>query len=200
MQHPPSLFFDLRLICGLRVFLPNSAIPHYVDELVSPKEITSPKNSKLPLNAYMLHNLAHVELNAIDLAWDTVVRFSPYHDLLGDMFFSDFAHVADDESRHLAWCSQRLFELGLSPGDVINRTPCTTFRDLLKEYNVEVKGPFNYTARQEAGLPRNWFVTGCSKNQHSMLMGFLDSAAMSLFGLVEVTGFLLFILSSNPLM
>lgn len=23
-----------------------------------------------------LHNLAHVELNAIDLAWDTVVRFS----------------------------------------------------------------------------------------------------------------------------
>uniref|UniRef100_A0A0A8Y850 Uncharacterized protein n=1 Tax=Arundo donax TaxID=35708 RepID=A0A0A8Y850_ARUDO len=26
------------------------------------------------LNAYMLHNLAHVELNAIDLSWDTVVR------------------------------------------------------------------------------------------------------------------------------
>ena len=25
---------------------------------------------------YRLHNLAHVELNAIDLAWDTVVRFS----------------------------------------------------------------------------------------------------------------------------
>lgn len=23
-----------------------------------------------------LHNLAHVELNAIDLAWDTVARFS----------------------------------------------------------------------------------------------------------------------------
>lgn len=60
----------------------------------------------------MLHNLAHVELNAIDLAWDTVVRFSPYHELLGDMFFADFARVADDESRHFAWCSQRLAELG----------------------------------------------------------------------------------------
>jgi hypothetical protein len=24
----------------------------------------------------MLHNLAHIELNAIDLAWDTVARFS----------------------------------------------------------------------------------------------------------------------------
>ncbi|XP_047332966.1 uncharacterized protein HI_0077-like [Impatiens glandulifera] len=60
----------------------------------------------------MLHNLAHVELNAIDLAWDTVVRFSPYVELLGDGFFDDFAHVADDESRHFVWCSQRLAELG----------------------------------------------------------------------------------------
>lgn len=60
----------------------------------------------------MLHNLAHVELNAIDLAWDTVVRFSPLHHVLGDGFFDDFARVADDESRHFGWCSQRLIELG----------------------------------------------------------------------------------------
>lgn len=209
-------------------------------QLVSPKEIPAPKNSGLPLNAYMLHNLAHVELNAIDLAWDTVVRFSPYHDLLGDMFFSDFAHVADDESRHFAWCSQRLAELGFSYGDMpahnllwrdckkssdnvvarlaviplvqeargldagprlvqkligfgdcktskvvakiaeeevahvavgvywfvgvcqqMGRAPCPTFRDLLKEYNVEVKGPFNYIAREEAGLPREWYDPLC---------------------------------------
>lgn len=60
----------------------------------------------------MLHNLAHVELNAIDLAWDTVARFSPFFDVLGRNFFDDFAHVADDESRHFLWCSQRLAELG----------------------------------------------------------------------------------------
>lgn len=60
----------------------------------------------------MLHNLAHVELNAIDLAWDTVVRFSPLQDVLGEGFFDDFARVADDESRHFGWCSQRLIELG----------------------------------------------------------------------------------------
>ncbi|CAL5391497.1 unnamed protein product [Camellia sinensis] len=63
-------------------------------------------------------NLAHVELNAIDLAWDTVVRFSPHSELLGEGFFADFAHVADDESRHFAWCSQRLAELGFSYGDM----------------------------------------------------------------------------------
>lgn len=79
---------------------------------VLPKDIPSPKHSDLPLNAYLLHNLAHVELNAIDLAWDTVVRFSPYSEHLGEEFFHDFAHVADDESRHFAWCLQRLAELG----------------------------------------------------------------------------------------
>lgn len=66
----------------------------------------------MPLNAYMLHNLAHVELNAIDLAWDTVVRFSPFIEILGEGFFADFAHVSDDESRHFSWCAQRLAELG----------------------------------------------------------------------------------------
>lgn len=205
-------------------------------ELVSPKDIPAPKDSGLPLNAYMLHNLAHVELNAIDLAWDTVVRFSPYKDLLGEGFFADFAHVADDESRHFSWCSQRLAELGFSYGDMpahnllwrecekssdnvaarlaaiplvqeargldagprlvkklvgfgdnrtskivakiadeevahvavgvywfmsicqkMGRVPCSTFKDILKEYDVEVKGPFNYSAREEAGLPRHWY-------------------------------------------
>ncbi|KAH1103959.1 hypothetical protein GYH30_037733 [Glycine max] len=29
--------------------------------------------------------------------------------------------------------------------------------DLLKEYNVELKGPFNYSARDEAGIPRDWY-------------------------------------------
>ncbi|KAA8526311.1 hypothetical protein F0562_008486 [Nyssa sinensis] len=39
-------------------------------------------------------------------------------ELLGDGFFADFAHVADDESRHFAWCSQRLAELGFRYGDM----------------------------------------------------------------------------------
>lgn len=79
---------------------------------VSTNEVPNPKDSNLPLNAHMLHNLAHVELNAIDLAWDTVARFSPFLHVLGYDFFDDFAHVADDESRHFLWCSQRLAELG----------------------------------------------------------------------------------------
>ncbi len=40
-------------------------------------------------NPTFLRSLAHVELNAIDLAWDTVVRFSRYG--LPAAFYADFA-------------------------------------------------------------------------------------------------------------
>ncbi|KAI4333878.1 hypothetical protein L6164_018633 [Bauhinia variegata] len=214
-------------------------------KLVSPKEIPAPKDSGLPLNAYMLHNLAHVELNAIDLAWDTVVRFSSFSEILGEGFFVDFAHVADDESRHFSWCSQRLAELGFKYGDMPahnllwrecekssdnvaarlaviplvqeargldagprlvqkmigfgdNRTskivariadeevahvavgvdwfvsvcqkmgcaPDSAFKDLIKEHSVELKGPFNHSARAEAGIPRDWYDTSSTSNPY----------------------------------
>lgn len=54
----------------------------------------------------MLHNLAHIELNAVDLAWDTLVRFAPL--ALHEAFYADFARVADDEARHFgAWLGGR---------------------------------------------------------------------------------------------
>lgn len=58
-------------------------------QLVAPRSMPSPKTSGLPAAAFMLHNLAHVELNAVDLAWDTVARFS--HLGLPDQFYRDFA-------------------------------------------------------------------------------------------------------------
>lgn len=33
-------------------------------------------------------------------------------------FYADFAHIAEDESRHLGWCLQRLQELGYAYGDM----------------------------------------------------------------------------------
>lgn len=35
-------------------------------------------------------------------------------------------------------------------------SPISSLADLLEEYNVELKGPFNHLARDEAGLPREW--------------------------------------------
>lgn len=86
--------------------------------LVPPREVPSPKNSPLSPAAHAMHTVTHIELNAIDLAWDTVGRFAELRGALPDQFFVDFAHVADDESRHLLWCLQRLEELGAAYGDV----------------------------------------------------------------------------------
>ena len=84
--------------------------------LVAAKDVPTPAKSPLPLPAHLLHGLLHVELNAVDLAWDTVVRFSG--EKMPRQFFSDFLRVADDESRHLLWCLQRMAELQHSYGDL----------------------------------------------------------------------------------
>ena len=45
---------------------------------------------------------------------------APYSPVNGlQSFYSDFARVADDESRHLSWCLQRLDELGYAYGDMV---------------------------------------------------------------------------------
>lgn len=62
---------------------------------------------------YLLHALAHVELNAIDLAWDTALRFGAG---MPEVWFSDFLRIAVDEARHFGWLRGRLEALGESYG------------------------------------------------------------------------------------
>ncbi|CAO3406573.1 ferritin-like domain-containing protein [Azospirillum largimobile] len=64
----------------------------------------------------LLHALAHIELNAIDLAWDIVARFAPLG--LPKGFTDDWVQVADDEARHFRMLETRLNALGSSYGDL----------------------------------------------------------------------------------
>ena len=64
----------------------------------------------------LLHAVAHIELNAIDLAWDLIGRFVG-HDWPTE-FFDDWIGVADDEARHFTKVQARLKELGGSYGDL----------------------------------------------------------------------------------
>ena len=74
----------------------------------------------------LLHALAHIELNAIDLAWDIVARYAEMHeDLVTDdrfslpmAFFTDWAQVADDEAKHFLMLSDRLQDLDANYGDL----------------------------------------------------------------------------------
>lgn len=63
---------------GLRTLGPFAAGPARLarPELVNALDMPKPKQTNLPPAVYMLHQLAHIELNAINLAWDTVARFS----------------------------------------------------------------------------------------------------------------------------
>lgn len=64
----------------------------------------------------LLHALAHIELNAIDLAWDLIARF-PQEDWPRP-FFDDWVRVADDEARHFVMLSHRLAYYDTEYGDL----------------------------------------------------------------------------------
>ena len=62
----------------------------------------------------LYHALAHIELNAIDLAWDIIARFTAEAPPRG--FYDDWVRVADDEARHFALLEQRLAALDIYYG------------------------------------------------------------------------------------
>ena len=63
--------------------------------------------------AAFIHSIAHIEFNAIDLAWDAVYRFRD----MPPQFYADWVSVANDEARHFAMLRQRLAEFDRDYGD-----------------------------------------------------------------------------------
>ena len=63
--------------------------------------------------AALIHAVAHIEFNAINLAWDAVARFRG----MPIDYYRDWVGVAVDEARHFGWLSTRLGELGYAYGD-----------------------------------------------------------------------------------
>lgn len=63
--------------------------------------------------AALVHAVAHIEFNAVDLAWDAVYRFRD----MPDAFYDDWVAVADDEARHFRLLADRLAALGHAYGD-----------------------------------------------------------------------------------
>jgi uncharacterized ferritin-like protein (DUF455 family) len=86
-------------------------------ELRPPRDMPKRRNFGSPAGrTALLHALAHIELNAIDLAWDIVARFAGLG--LQREFFADWARVATEEARHFLLLSDRLAELGAKYGDL----------------------------------------------------------------------------------
>lgn len=64
----------------------------------------------------LLHALAHIELNAIDLALDIVARFA--EETVPRSFFDGWMQVAFEEAKHFRLIRDRLRELGSDYGDL----------------------------------------------------------------------------------
>lgn len=83
-------------------------------ELVAPRELPRRRLHTVAGRAALLHALAHIEFNAINLAWDAVCRFA---DLPG-AYYRDWASVGAEEAYHFSLLSERLLTLGCAYGDL----------------------------------------------------------------------------------
>ena len=63
--------------------------------------------------AALLHTLAHIELNAIDLALDIVWRFAG----LPDTFYRQWLHIAQEEAYHFTLLRDHMRSMGYDYGD-----------------------------------------------------------------------------------
>ncbi|MEQ8697734.1 MAG: ferritin-like domain-containing protein [Bauldia litoralis] len=86
-------------------------------ELKAPRDMPKRRKGQGPAaRIALLHAIAHIELNAIDLAWDLVGRFAGED--LPRAFFDDWVRVGDEEAKHFSLLSTRLADFGAAYGDL----------------------------------------------------------------------------------
>ena len=85
-------------------------------ELVPPKNMEKRSLHTLKGRIAVLHAIAHIELNAVDLALDIVARFATGP--VPNSFFDGWMQVAFEEAKHFRMVRARLRELGADYGDL----------------------------------------------------------------------------------
>ncbi|SIO38559.1 Uncharacterized conserved protein, contains ferritin-like DUF455 domain [Burkholderia sp. GAS332] len=82
-------------------------------ELVDPRKLKRRSMQSPEGRAVLLHALAHIEFNAINLALDAVWRFAS----MPAEFYTDWLKVAAEEAHHFSLLTARLAEFGHAYGD-----------------------------------------------------------------------------------
>lgn len=82
--------------------------------LVPARELPKRKLTTAQGRASLIHAVAHIEFNAINLAWDAVQRFTE----MPDAFRRDWTEVAIEEAEHFVLMRERLQTLGYDYGDL----------------------------------------------------------------------------------
>lgn len=84
-------------------------------ELVRPSKVPTRKINQPEGRGMLLHALAHIEFNAINLALDLLVRFPD----MPEQFYTDWLKVAKEEAYHHTLLCERLAAFGLNYGDYL---------------------------------------------------------------------------------
>lgn len=83
--------------------------------LVPPRKLPKRSLATLEGHAALIHSIAHIEFNAINLAWDAVYRFRE----MPTQFYDDWVRVADEEAYHFQLVREHLDTLGYDYGDFV---------------------------------------------------------------------------------
>jgi len=67
-------------------------------ELLQPRDVPKRRPGTPDGRIALLHAVAHIELNAVDLHWDLIARFG--HIAMPTGFYDDWVMAADEESKH----------------------------------------------------------------------------------------------------
>ena len=67
-------------------------------ELLNPRDVPRRKPGSPQGRIALLHAVAHIELNAVDLHWDIIARFADVK--MPDGYYDDWVKAADEESKH----------------------------------------------------------------------------------------------------
>jgi uncharacterized ferritin-like protein (DUF455 family) len=85
-------------------------------ELIPPKQMEKRSLHTIKGRVALLHAIAHIELNAVDLALDIVARFAT--EPVPNSFFDGWMQVAFEEAKHFRLVRTRLQDLGADYGDL----------------------------------------------------------------------------------
>lgn len=79
-------------------------------ELLAPRDVPRRRPGTLAGRIALLHAVAHIELNAVDLHWDIIARFADTKMPMG--FYDDWVKAADEEAKHFNLICDCLEALG----------------------------------------------------------------------------------------
>jgi len=85
-------------------------------ELLAPRDMPKRKMGGDAGRVALIHSLAHIELNAVDLTWDLIGRFADTR--LPRSYYDDWVRVGLEEAKHFSMLQDRLARLGAAYGDM----------------------------------------------------------------------------------